>query len=437
MSTLPRVAIVGRTNVGKSTLFNRLSEKVKSLTLDFHGVTRDFIKDTVTWQARSFELIDTGGITLRKSKDPLFEAVRAKALEIIHQSDLILFVVDGTDGLIAQDREIATFCHKLAKPVLLIINKSDSSRSEQYAYEWRQLGFGAEFPISATHGTGIGELLDGILQNLPQYAARVEVEDVSYKVVLLGKPNVGKSSLLNALLNQERAIVSDIPGTTREAISEPITFYQEDLLVTDTAGIRRKRSVNEPLETLMVKSSFRALEHAHIVMLLVDASQGVLSDQELKLAFYALEEFKALIILFNKQDLTTPGTQHELANSIDEYQHLLKKVETLSISCKTGKNIGKILPLIKTVWQRYNQLFSDDELTILFKDQLIKRPMFAQEQPLLVYQVKQVRHAPITLLLTVNNPVWFGQSQFSYFENIMRAHYELHGVPIKFALKKR
>ncbi|MBI2775037.1 ribosome biogenesis GTPase Der [Candidatus Dependentiae bacterium] len=436
MSSLPQVVIVGRTNVGKSTLFNRLSTDVKSMTLDYEGVTRDFVRDTVCWKDTCFELIDSGGISIHKVHDPLGEKVRQLGFDLIDKADLLLFVVDGKAGLTEDDRQLIQVVRRKGNKVLLAINKMDSNQAQEMLYEFVQLGFEENFPISAQHGTGIAELLDAILAALPKHAKTKE-EEPRYSVALLGKPNVGKSSLMNLLLEQERSIVFDQPGTTREAITEPIKFYQETIAMTDTPGIRKKRSIDESLEEMMVKSSFRAVKNASIILLLIDSPQGHMSDQELKLAFYCFQEGKAIILLFNKDDLMTDFNRKDLAFDLERYDYFIKKIPSLTISCKTGKNIGKILPLVKKVWERNTQQLNDLELTRVFKAALERTPLYHQSKLLMLYRAEQVRHAPITILLYVNEPKWFGQSQVSFFENVMREHFDLVGVPVLFILRKR
>lgn len=436
MSTQNVVVIVGRMNVGKSTLFNKLSERVKSITLDYPGVTRDVIKDTVTWKDRAFELVDTGGISLRKTQDVLLEQVRQRALSTMEQADTILFVVDGTTGIMPEDREIAKLLHRLGKKVILVINKIDNKATQEHQDEFATLGFKNILAVSAEHSLGINDVLDAIVISLPEQKALAQ-EKPTYRVVLLGRPNVGKSSLMNAILQQERSIVSDIPGTTREAVTEHIAFYKENLALTDTPGIRRPRAVSGQLEPLMVKSSLDALKKTDIVLLLIDVTEAKLVDQELKLAFYAFtEQYKALIILFNKTDMLTDVMQQDLDRSLSYYKHLMDKVPTLNISCKTGKNVGKVLPLIKKVWERYSQQLPNEEINRLCISELQKKPLMRSGHPLRVYHVRQLTTAPITIGMEVNEPLWFEEAQLGFFENLLRDNFDLVGVPIKFVVKK-
>jgi len=437
MSALPRVVIVGRANVGKSTLFNRLSVDVKSMAYDFEGVTRDFIKDVVCWQDRCFELIDTGGISLKASKDLITEQVRQGALKLLETSDVIVFVCDGKIGVLPEDRAIAKTLHKLGKTVLLAVNKIDAKIAQEQVYEFDRLGFKQTIPLSAQHGTGIADLLEDIVHNLPQKKKMVEQEPTS-KVVILGRPNVGKSSLLNLLLKQERAIVANVPGTTREPITEQIQFFKAPIELTDTAGVRKPRSVKEPLEKMMVESTLRAVQNADIILLMVDASEAHIADQELKLAFYAFErQYKAVIILFNKTDLLDDYTKAQLEHDMERYEHLLKKVVTMNISCKTGDNVGKILKTVAQVNERYNQHIDGMELFQFFKEALHRKPLYRNQQLLHVLRVEQVASAPMTLLLKVNEPKWFGPSQLGYFDNLLRKKYDLKGVPIRFLVRKK
>lgn len=436
MNNPPIVAIVGRMNVGKSTLFNRLSTSVKSLTLDYAGVTRDIMRDTIQWNERTFELVDTGGISIKKAKDIITEKVRQQALDIVAKADIILLVIDGSVGLTKEDDEVATYIRKQNKQVILVVNKSDKKSAKDHGQEAYGLGFKNLVFLSAEHGKGISELLELIIDFLP--AKEKKEEDTSYRVMLLGRPNVGKSSLMNALLNYERSIVADVPGTTREAITESIKFYKEHIAITDTPGIRRKKTIKTELEGMMVHSAFDALKESHIILLLLDATEGGFVDQDLKLAFYAFsEQNKSLIILINKWDLATEEHKKAIESNFDLYEHLIRKVPVLKISCKDGKNIGQILPLINKVWEDTNYEWKPGELNALFLPELVKRPLMHTGYQLKVYKAYQVKKAPITICLEVNHPEWFGPSELGFFENLTRKAYQLQGVPIKFITKKK
>ena len=437
---IPNVMLVGRTNVGKSTLFNRLSESVKSLTFNQPGVTRDFISDTITWNNTTFNLIDTGGLVSKPdvSNDPLLGKVQEVVQGLLQQADVIVFVCDGTVGVLPEDRAINKLLFTLKKPILLVVNKIDTHQAQETLHEFYQLGHGTPLAISAQHGTSSGDLLDAIVEHVKKATPNQKEEpEPRYSVVLLGKPNVGKSSLMNLLLSRERSIVSDIAGTTREAIKEPVRFYKETLELVDTPGIRRKRGVTEKLEQMMVHSAFNAIKNSDIVLLLIDGSDGHLSDQELKLAFYAFREHKALILLINKSDLVTTYAEENLTREIDFYDALTRKIPQLHISCLTGLNIGKILPLIDTVWQRHSQQLDNLALSEFLKDALQCKPLYHNGKMLILYKAEQVKTAPITIVLLVNEPKWFGESQLAFFENTMRKKYDLDGAPVRFLVRKR
>ncbi len=436
---LPIVAIIGRMNVGKSTLFNRLSESEKSITYDYKGVTRDVITDTVCWKDYCFQLVDTGGISIKKiTKDLIAEEVRKRAIAAVHDADVVLFVCDGTIGILPEDREIARWLHKEKKQTILVVNKIDTKIAQEQQYEFERLGFEHLVPISAQHSIGIADLFDDLLTLLPAPKKIEREKDPSCRVGIFGKPNVGKSSLLNLLLKKERAIVADIPGTTREPIKEQLHFFKETIELIDTPGLRRKRGVTEPIEKLMVKSALDSLNDTDVVLLVIDASEGEIVDQELKLAFYIFEErYKGLIILYNKDDLVDEQTKADLEFSLSEYRYFLDKVEEVRISVVSKKNIGKLLKKVNAVCKRYTQRFSNEELFLLFKEALQKKPLYRARQRLVVYRVEQVRTSPITIALTVGEPKWFGPSQLGFFERILRKHADLKGVPIKFVLRKK
>ncbi len=434
MKSFPKVVIVGRMNVGKSTLFNRLSCKVKSLTLDHEGVTRDFLTDSVSWCGKTFELVDTGGIEHKKHNDPFSEIVRKKSLDVIDQASVILFMVDGAVGSTQEDETISRILKKHNQKVVLLVNKSDVKEAQENMVDFYKFGFNSVILISAQHGRAIADVLEKIVELVPDFKEE-DVEKYAFKVAFLGKPNVGKSSLMNLLLNKERSLVSEIAGTTREAISDKIHFYQEAIMVTDTAGVRRSAVIDEDIEEMMVKTSLQAVRNADIVVLLVDAKEGALSAQELKLAAFVFENGKALILVKNKHDLLNEDIQ-ELWKSADEYyDFLLKKIEKITISCKTGHNVGKLMPLIKDLWQRYSTSFSSTELTLLFKESLDHTSLFKGGHRLKVFSARQVVIHPPTIRLNVNKSEWFEDSTLAFFENVMRKKYNMQGIPLKFVAR--
>lgn len=439
MKHVPTVVLVGRMNVGKSTLFNRLSSSIKSMTLDYHGVTRDVIRDIVTWRDRSFELIDTGGLsclTAHKTTDQLLHKVWEQVWNVVKSADVIVMVTDASIGLTPEDREIMRQLRRWSKEhIIIAANKSDNRESEEHIHEFKSLGGTAICSVSAEHSRGMNDLLDEIVTALP--AGKAVAEKPRYRVVILGRPNVGKSSLMNHVVRQERSIVFDMPGTTREAVGQPIMFYKEHIMITDTPGLRRKSTIDETIEQNMAHSSLQALTDNDIVVLVVDGTEGALVDQDIKLGCYAfVERHKALIVVINKDDLVDEDTRKSLLTDLDKYRHFLKKVPVKTISCETGKNVGTILPLIQEVWERHSQTFSPATIFHLFMREMEQRPLIRNEQRLLVFHVEQVSTAPITFRLSVNEPSWFGASQLAFFENILRKNYDLIGVPVRFFVRK-
>ena len=405
------------------------------MTLDYAGVTRDIIKDRVDWLGREFELVDTGGISFKRSNDPMVEKVRLKALEALEQASVHLFVVDGAAGVTAEDEEIAHALRRRSKHVILVINKEDVRLAEENRLEFYRLLHQEAFFVSAQHGRGVSDVLDAIVRALPPVDEAVVESEPEYRVTFLGRPNVGKSSLMNALLQSERSIVSNIPGTTREAVSEQIMFSQEHLQLTDTPGVRRSRAVEEDLEMLMVKSSFKAVKDANIVVLMIDATEAGFVDQELKLAFYTFVDlYKSLIVIVNKIDLIGAEERAAINLSFSQYAHLMNKIEVLYVSCKTGKNVDQVLPLIKTVWKRHSQRLPEEAVSLTLIESLQKVALVRNRQRLEVRRVRQLAISPITLLLLVNHAQFFGTSQRSFLENVLRKQYDLKSVPIKFVI---
>ncbi len=433
MSTLlspPKVLLVGRTNVGKSTLFNRLTQQKLSIVFEREGVTRDYLQELISWDSKTFALIDTGGFSFAKNQDDIGKRVQEKVVELLSYASLILFVCDGKNGLTQEDIKIAQILRRSNKPVFLLINKADNMHGmEEHMPEFYKLGFETVIPVSGIHGIGIATLLNGIVEAIP-LPVEHEEKAPSYNVALIGRPNVGKSSLMNLLIEHERSIVSPIAGTTREAISDT-TYYCNDLIqVTDTAGVRRSRNVDDDLEQLMVKSSLQAVREANLVLIMVDASEGKIADQELKLLFYAYEQQKMVVVIFNKIDLLNEYTNSTLEQSIAEYEFILKKIPQIWISCLTHRNVGKIFAEIQNVWQRCNQKFNPVEVDEIVKNGLASMHLYHTGQELKLKKIRPLEGRIPTFLLKVNHPEWFGPSQLSCIENILRKHYDLKGCPI-------
>jgi len=435
MNKLANVVIVGRTNVGKSTLFNKITQTQRSIVLDEEGVTRDCIVEKAEWNGVAFNLVDTGGISLVKKQDFISKQIYNKAEKVIQEAAAILLVCDIQVGITEEDKRIARKLLKLQSDeckIFLVVNKVENDYTRLRLYEFEHLGFDKVFGVSSHHSLGVGDLLDEVVVVLNAATPVFTRGPLIPRITLVGRPNAGKSSLINHLTNEDFAIVSAVEGTTREALRKKINFNKAIFELVDTAGIRRQKTVEGGLETMMVKNSLNAIRHAHMVLLLMDASEPHLSAQVLKLAEYAFENGSALILLVNKLDLFTPEMLERLDNSMLEYKFLMKKMEVMKISCLDGKNINKILPMVENVWERYEMKLSDLYLTDLFQQALLKAPLYKNGRILSFYKAIQTSAAPMRIDLVVRNPELFGQSQFSFYENTLRKAIDLKSVPVIF-----
>lgn len=434
-ATYPKVVLVGRTNVGKSTLFNRLAQEKKSIVFEREGVTRDYIQTIITWDDKTFELIDTGGISYKKSIDDIWKQVQEKVFTLLTNTQLILFVCDGKNGLIEEDRQIAKLLHKVNRPTVLLLNKADNQNAlNENMHDFYALGFKTIIPVSGIHGIGISTVLNLIVQTVttPEEIS----QELSHKITIIGKPNVGKSSLMNLLAQYERSIVSPIAGTTREAVTHTV-FHCSDLVqLTDTAGVRRHARVDDDLEELMVKSSLQTVRCSDTVLVMIDASQGKISDQELKLLFYAYEQKKYILAIFNKTDLLDDYSRLLLEQSLEEYEFIFDKIPHLRISCLTKKNVIKVWEEIEKIWQRSQQIFNSTEVNELVQEELKTKPLFHSGFALKVFKIRHIQSSILTFVLHVNHPRWFGQTQIGCIENIIRRHYDLKGCPIQFSIRE-
>ncbi len=432
----PKVLLVGRTNVGKSTLFNRLVSDDLSIVFDREGVTRDYIQETVSWRDQVFDLVDTGGISPKKTSDILWQKMQEKVHNLFNEAAVILFVVDGKNGLTAEDRLLMPILHKTKKPIILVINKADCQQAlEDNISDFFTLGCKTMIKISGIHGIGIGTLLDAVV-DLLEKKENLDVEKPQHRIVIIGKPNVGKSSLMNLLVDRDRSIVSDIAGTTREAISQNIFYYSDLFKLTDTAGVRKSARINDDLESLMVKSSFAAVNQADTVIVMVDASQGKISDQELKLLFYAYEHKKYMIIVFNKIDLLTDYNKLLLEQSLNEYDFIFSKLPVLHASCITQKNIGRIFNELQKVWGRGQQEFDPMVLKGIVQEDLKRTILYRGGSEVVVTSIRSVKASVPTFVLKVNKPESFGMAERNCIENIIRKKFDLKGCPVQFNIKR-
>ncbi len=446
----PIVALIGRPNVGKSTLFNRLIGDRLAVVDEVPGTTRDRLVAEAEWGGMAFDLIDTGGFEPGPIEDDpgqFLPQVREQAELAVSQAELVLFLVDVESGLTAIDHALADELRRQQTrrdgdafpPVLLVVNKADNARRRQQAVEFYELGLGQPFPISALHGTGTGEVLERLVEILGQQAEAEPEPDERVKIAIVGRPNVGKSSLLNQLLGERRVIVSPIPGTTRDSIDTQLTFGEHPLTLIDTAGIRRRGRIEPGVEKYSVLRALKAIERAQVALLLIDAAEGV-TAQDAHVAGMILERFKSVVLLINKWDLMR---QAEL--STDEFAVLARSqlkfldfVPVLFISATRGTRVDRVLPLALQVHDERFQRIPTGELNqILLEAQQTHAPPSKAGVRLRLYFATQVRTDPPTFLFHVNNPKLVHFTYQRYLENCIRRHYPFLGTPIRLSFRKR
>jgi len=439
---LKKVVIVGRPNVGKSTLFNRLAGKRRALTHDLPGMTRDRLTDIVELDdGRKYELTDTGGLEYGDSPMSAFAGeIRDQAQRALREADFILFVVDGAAGLLAEDRDIAQDLRAEASKTVLIVNKTDRKDAEEAAPEFWELGFDRMMPLSAEHGHGLDDLIDAISEVVPpQTESEGDDETAPIRVAIIGRPNVGKSSLLNKLTQDERAVVSPISGTTRDAIDSEIVRNGRNYTLIDTAGIRRKGKTHDEAEKLAVISARKAIERCEIALVMIDATEGV-TAQDATVAGYAEEAGKAALILVNKWDVGA-HEQDDYKRFEDKARQMLKFLSyapLLFISAKTGRNVEKIFPKIDAIVEGYRRKFRTSELnTALERAVTGHQPPSVRGKPRRFYYVTQLKSAPPTFALfsNVEEPLHFSYKR--YLENQFREAFELVGCPIHLIIRAR
>ncbi|MEY8254907.1 ribosome biogenesis GTPase Der [Clostridium perfringens] len=433
----PIVAMVGRPNVGKSTLFNKLAGKRISIVQDTPGVTRDRVYAESEWLNRKFTMIDTGGIE-PESSDIIVKQMRRQAQIAIEMADVIVFVVDGKEGLTAADQEVAQMLRKSKKPVVLVVNKIDRLALEENSYEFYNLGIGDPITISASQGLGLGDMLDEVVKYFND-PSEDEMDDEYIRIAMIGKPNVGKSSLINRLLGEERVIVSNVPGTTRDSIDSYLETEDGKFILVDTAGLRRKSKVKEEIERYSVIRTYAAIEKADVAILVIDAEQGI-TEQDEKIIGYAHEMNKAIMVVVNKWDLIEKDDK-TLSNYQKDLQQKLKFMpyaKYLFISALTGQRVHKILSTAKYCYDNYSKRVSTGLLNdVISKAVLMKEPPVVALKRLKIYYATQVATKPPKFVFFVNDPNLLHFSYGRYLENQLRESFDFDGTGIEIEYRAR
>ena len=434
----PIVAVVGRPNVGKSTLFNVLAGENISIIKDTPGVTRDRIYADVEWLNRKFTLIDTGGIE-PDSSDVILSQMREQAQIAIDTADVIIFMTDLKQGLVDADGKVADMLRRSRKPVILTVNKVDSfSRDMADVYEFYNLGIGDPIPVSAANRTGIGELLDAVLEYFPALEQQEE-EDERPRVAIVGKPNVGKSSLINRLLGEQRLIVSDIAGTTRDAVDTAVRYDGKEYVFIDTAGLRRKSKVKEELERYSIIRTVTAVERADVVVIMIDASEGV-TEQDAKIAGIAHDRGKGIVVAVNKWDAVEKDdkTIYKFTARVREVLSFMSYAEILFISARTGQRISRLFETIDMVIANQNMRVGTGVLNEIMTEAVaLQQPPTDKGKRLKLFYITQVAVKPPTFVIFVNDKELMHFSYTRYLENKIREAFGFRGTALKFLIRER
>jgi GTP-binding protein len=434
---LPIVSVVGRPNVGKSTLFNKILQQRLAIVEDTPGVTRDRLYGQTDWGGHNFLLVDTGGFAWDDS-DPLAQAVARQAEEAVWESDVIVFIVDARQGLTADDRQVADLMRRSKKPIILVVNKVDDfSNSQELLIDFYELGLGEPLPISASNGLNIGDLLDAIIAYLEKLPPQEEDAE-AIAVAFIGRPNVGKSSLVNRLAGQERAVVSDIPGTTRDAIDTTVYHNGRPIILIDTAGLRRKSKLASGIEYYSMLRSVRAVQRCDITLLVIDGKDG-LTEQDKRIAGIAHEAGKAVIILVNKWDIVEKDS-NTMSRNVNELRSELKFIEYANIefvSALTGARMSGLLSLIEKTMEQYQRRISTGLLNDLLTDAVMSNPPSAKGTKVKIFYITQVAVKPPRFVLFASDPELVHFSWLRYLENRIREAFGFEGTPLQFKLRKR
>ncbi len=437
----PVVAIVGRPNVGKSTLFNRIVSRggMVAIVEDKPGITRDRLYHDAEWLDREFTVVDTGGIEFKNLTGEIAQRVHWQARLAIKEADVILFVVDAREGLTPTDEEVAGVLRKTKKPVILVANKVENFTANFDTFDFYKLGLGEPIMISAAHGMNTGDLLDRVVQLLPPAAEEPESDEDVIKIAVIGRPNVGKSSILNAILGQERLIVSDIPGTTRDAVDTYFVKDDKKYLLIDTAGMRKKGKIDELTERYSVVRSLRAVDRSEVVLVVLDAPAGV-TEQDKKIAGYAHEAGKAIVIVVNKWDLVEKDdkTMLKFTEEIREELGFMQYAPVVFVSALTKKRIPKILELVNYVAEQHAMRISTGTLNELLQESArLNPPPSAKGRRLKLLYATQASVKPPAFIIFVNDPELMHFSYLRYLENQLRSSFGFEGTPLRMILRKR